>query len=70
MGWEIGLACVELAPLTGAHELIGVGNRGGLVEALAERVAHEGVWCRVVTAHTCVDVSNEFPGVGNGDALL
>jgi hypothetical protein len=67
---EIGLTWVELASLAGAHDLVGVGNRGGPIEALAKRVAHEGARRRVVAAHTCVDVSNEFPTVGGGDAPL
>jgi hypothetical protein len=51
MCWEIGLAGVELAPLVGAYDLIGVSNHGGLVEGLAERITHEGTRRRVV-AHT------------------
>jgi hypothetical protein len=39
---KVGLAGVELAPFGGAHDLTGISNRGGLVEALAEHVAHEG----------------------------
>jgi hypothetical protein len=37
--WEISLAGIELAPIAGAHNLVGVGDRGGPVEALAECVA-------------------------------
>jgi hypothetical protein len=66
----MGLACVELAPFVGAHDLVGVGDRCGPVEALAECVAHEGARCFVVAAHAYVDVSNELPTVGNGDAPL
>ena len=70
MSWEKGPTRVELAPLAGAHDLVGVGNRCGLVEALAKRVAHEGARCRVMAAHACVDVTDEFPAVGNGNAPL
>jgi hypothetical protein len=52
------------------HDFVGIDNRGGPVEALAERVAHEGARRRVVAAYACVDVSNEFPTVGDGDAPL
>jgi hypothetical protein len=52
------------------YDLVGIGDRCGLVKALEERVAHEGARCRVVAAHACVDVSNDFPDVGNGDAPL
>jgi hypothetical protein len=41
MSWEIGLACIKLASLAGAHDLVGISDRGGQIEALAERVAHE-----------------------------
>jgi hypothetical protein len=70
VSWEIGLACVKLTSLAGAHDLVGISNRGGPIEALAERVAHEGVWRRVVATHACVDVLNEFLAVGDGDAPL
>jgi hypothetical protein len=49
---EVGLAGVELAHFARAHDLAGVGDRGGPVEALAERIAHEGVWRCMVAAHT------------------
>jgi hypothetical protein len=64
------LACVELAPFAGAYNLVGVGDRRGLVEALVECVAHEGARSCVMAAHACVDVSNEFPAMGDGDAPL
>jgi hypothetical protein len=57
---EVGLAGVELAPFAGAHDLAGISNRGGPIEALAERVAHEGAWCGVVAAYARVDVSKEL----------
>jgi hypothetical protein len=61
---------VELAPFVGAYSLVGVGDRCGPVEALAERVAHEGARCRVMAARTYVDVSDELPAMGNGNAPL
>jgi hypothetical protein len=66
----MSLACVELAPFAGAHDLVGIGNRCGPVEALAECVAHEGAQRCMVAAHAHVDVSNELPTVWNGDASL
>jgi hypothetical protein len=45
-------------------------DRRGPVEGLAERVAHEGARRHVMAAHTYVDVADEFPTVGNGDASL
>jgi hypothetical protein len=57
---KVGLAGVELAPFAGAHYLAGISDRSGPVEALAERVAHEGVWRRVVAAYTRVDVLKEL----------
>jgi hypothetical protein len=59
-----------LTPFAGAHDLAGVGDRGGPVEALAERVAHEGAWCRVVATHARVDVSEELAPLGDGYAPL
>jgi hypothetical protein len=55
-----------LASLIGAHNLVGVDNRGGLVEALAECVAHEGARCRVVATHAYVNVSEELAPLGMG----
>jgi hypothetical protein len=67
---EVSLAGIELASLAGAHDLAGVGDCGGLVKALAERVAHEGAWCRVMAAHAHVDVPDELTTLGDGDAPL
>jgi hypothetical protein len=66
MSREISLASIERAPLTGTHDLVGVSDRGGPVEALAERVAHEGARCGVVAAHTRMDVSNKLATMGIG----
>jgi hypothetical protein len=67
---EIGFADVELAPLVGSHDLAGVSDRGRPIEALAERVAHEGVGCGVVTAHARVYISEELAHLGDGYASL
>jgi hypothetical protein len=66
---EIGLASVELAPFAGVHNLAGVSDRSGPVEALVERVAHEGAWRRVVTTHARVDVAEELTPLGDGYVL-
>jgi hypothetical protein len=47
---EVSLAGIELAPLAGVHDLVGISNHGGPIKSLAERIAHEGARCRV--AHT------------------
>jgi hypothetical protein len=65
---EVSLTSIELAPLAGAHDHIGVSNRGGPVKALVERVAHEGTQRRVVATHTRVDVLDEPATLGDGDA--
>jgi hypothetical protein len=62
----MGLAHVELAPFVGAYDLVGVGDRCGPVEALVERVAHEGARCRVMATHAYVDVPDELPAMGKG----
>jgi hypothetical protein len=67
---EIGLAGVELAPFASAHNLAGIGDRGGPVEALAERVAHEGEQRRVVAAYARMDVAEELTPLRDGDASL
>jgi hypothetical protein len=70
VGQEISLASIELAPLAGAYDLVGISDHGGPIEALAERVAYEGARRRVVAAHARVDVSNELATMGDGDAPL
>jgi hypothetical protein len=67
---EVGLAGVELAPFAGAHDLAGVGHRGGPVEALEERVAHKGSWRCVVAAHARVYVSKQLAPLRDGYASL
>jgi hypothetical protein len=57
---------IELAPLTGAYDLVGISDRDGPVKALAECVAHEGTWHCVVVTHTRVDVSDELATLGVG----
>jgi hypothetical protein len=37
---------------------------------LAERVAHEGVWRRVVTAYARMDVSKELAPLRDGNTSL
>jgi hypothetical protein len=63
-------AGVKLAPFAGAHDLAGISNHGGPVEALAERVAHEGARRRVVTAYARVDVAEELAPLRDGNASL
>jgi hypothetical protein len=67
---EIGLAGVKLAPFVGAYDLAGVGNRGGPVEALAERIAHEGAGCCVMAAHGRMYISEELAPLRDGHASL
>jgi hypothetical protein len=67
---EVGLAGVELAPFAGPHDLTSVGDRGGPVEALEERVAHEGAWHCVVAAHARMYVPKELAPLRDGYASL
>jgi hypothetical protein len=67
---KVGFAGVELAPFASAHDLAGISDRGGLVEALKERVAHEGARRRVVTEYARVDVSKELAPLRDGNASL
>jgi hypothetical protein len=70
VSWDIGLAGLKLAPLTGAHDLVDTSDRGGPIEALVERIAHEGARRRVVATQARMDFSNKFATVGGGDAPL
>jgi hypothetical protein len=70
MNQEISPVDKEQAPLAGAHNLVGISDRGRPIKALAERVAHEGARHCVVATYTHVDVSNKLTVVGDGDAPL
>jgi hypothetical protein len=52
-----------LASLVGAHSLASVDDHGGPVKALAERIAYEGAWRRVVAAYTHMDILNHIQTV-------
>jgi hypothetical protein len=67
---EIGFAGIELAPFAGAHDLAGIGDRGGPVKALAERVAHEGAGCCMVTAHARMYIPEELAPLRDRHASL
>jgi hypothetical protein len=67
---EIGLAGVELAPFASAHDFAGVGDRGGPIEALAERIAYESAWRRVVAAYPRMYVLEELAPLRDGHAAL
>jgi hypothetical protein len=67
---KVGFAGVELTPFAGAHDLAGISDGGGPVEALAKRVAHEGAWRRVVAAYARVDVSKELTPLRDGHSSL
>jgi hypothetical protein len=57
---EIGLVGVELSPFAGAHDLAGVSDRGGPVEALAECITYEGAGCCVVATHARMYIPEEL----------
>jgi hypothetical protein len=59
-----------LAPFAGAHDLAGVGDRGGPVEALVECIAHEGAGCCVMAAHARMYISEELAPLRDGHASL
>jgi hypothetical protein len=73
MSWEVSFAGVKLAPFAGAYDLAGISDRGGPIEALAERVAHdghEGARHYVVAAHARVDVAEELTPLRDGHTSL
>ena len=57
LGQEVSLPSVVLTPFAGAYDLLGVGYRGGPIEALSECVSNQGPWRGVVTADPTVDVA-------------
>jgi hypothetical protein len=63
---EVSFVGIKLAPFAGAHDLAGISDRSGPVEALAERVAHESAWRCVVAAYARVNVSKELAPCGMG----
>jgi hypothetical protein len=67
---EVGLAGVELAPFEGVHDLAGISDRSGPIEAWTECVAHEGVWLCVVAAHARMNISKELVPLRDGHASL
>ena len=70
VGREVRLSSVELATLTGPHDVGGVGDRGGPVKALSKRVTHEGSRRGVMTVGASVDVTDQLLALGDGDASL
>jgi hypothetical protein len=67
---EVGLVGVKLASIAGAHGLASISDRNGPVEALVERVAHEGVWRYVVAAYARVNVPKELAPLRDGHTSL
>ena len=61
---------VELVAHAGPHDFGGIGDRSGSVEALPERIADEGARRRVVATDPGMDVSDQLPTLGNGNAAL
>jgi len=64
------LTGVELATIASPHDFSGIGNSYGPVKTLPEPIAHEGVWRRMMSANSGVDVPKQFPALRNGDAAL
>ena len=59
LGREVSLPSVVLTPFAGAYNLLGVGYRGGPIEALSECVSNQGPRCGVVTVDPTVDVAQQ-----------
>ena len=56
LGRQVGLPSIVLTPFIGAHDLLGVGNCSGPVEALSECISNQGPRCSMMTADPTVDV--------------
>src|SRR6185436_771141 len=67
---EVRFSSVELAALSGPHDVDGVGDRIGPVETLPKCVTHEGAWCGMMAADARVDVADQLLALGDGDASL
>ena len=50
LGQEVSLPSIVLTPFVGAHNLLGIGYCGGLVETLSECIPNQGSWCGMMTA--------------------
>ena len=50
---------IVLTPFTGAYDLLGVGYRGGPIEALSECVSNQGPCHGVVTVDPTVDITQQ-----------
>ena len=59
LGREVSLPSVVLTPFTGAYDLLGVGYRGGPIEALSECISNQGPQRGVVTADPTMDVAQQ-----------
>ena len=66
MSQEVCLPSIELTAFAGSHDVRGVGDCSGPIEALPECVAHEGAWRGVVTADSSVDVPDQLLALGDG----
>jgi hypothetical protein len=69
-GREVCFSSIELATLTGPHDVGGVGDRGGPVKPLPKCITHKGVRCGMMTAGASVDVTDQLLALGDGDASL
>jgi hypothetical protein len=54
LAWEVSLSCIELATLTAPHNVLRVGDRCGLIEALSESFSDKCSRPSMVTAGTIV----------------
>ena len=63
---EVRLPGIELATLTGPHDVGGIDDHSGPVKALPKCVAHEGAQRSVVTADAGVDVPDQLLPLGMG----
>ena len=70
MGREVCFSSVELATLASPHDVGGIGDRGGSVKTLPKRVTHEGAWRGMMAADAGMDVADQLPALGDGDASL
>ena len=66
----MSLPSIVLAPFIGAYDLLGIGYRGRLVEALSKHVSDQGSGRSMVIADPTMDITQQMLPLFDGDAAL
>ena len=66
----MSLPSIVLAPIVGAYDLLGVGYRGRIVEALSECISDQGSRCGMMSTDPTMNVLQQLPSLFDGNATL